>query len=164
MDTSLGKKEEMLGLLRIEFQHWEKMLNGLSESESAVRPAAERMSIKETVAHLMAWQQLSVARLEAAHSQNEPVMPVWVAGKDPDAESQEETDQLNAAIDASYRDRTWAQVYQEWRGGFLKLAALAEALPEAELLRVSHYPWLPRYALSAVLEGWHEHHREHRDP
>jgi hypothetical protein len=40
---------------------------------------------------------------------------------------------------------------------------VGEAIPEANLMEVWRYKWLPDYPMSDVLEGSYEHHREHRE-
>jgi hypothetical protein len=74
---------------------------------------------------------------------------------------EELTDPHNARIYAIYHDRPWASVYHAWREGFQRFLALAEAIPEEDLLATGRYPWLEGYALIAVLEGSYEHHEEH---
>jgi len=156
----MSDKEQTLTLLTDEFNHWQALLAPLTEAE-LITPDPSGLSIKDVVGHLRAWQQLSIARLEAARSGREPVMPDWVTGPDPDAE--EDLEQFNATIHETYRQQPWLRVHEAWRAGFLRLLQLAEELPESDLLDAKKYPWLNGYALIDILQGSYDHHTEHRE-
>ena len=154
----MNHKTQILTQLKNEFNRWEDLLAGLSPAQITARDLPANLSIKDVVAHLMAWQQISIARLEAAHHNREPVLPDWLAGSDP--ESEEEIDVFNARIHQLYYDKSWPQVYQAWRDGFSRFLALGEAIPEETLLDTQAYPWLKGYPLLAVLQGSYEHHHD----
>lgn len=148
--------QQRVAMLRAEFDQWEALLAGAGEAALTERRLPGEMSVKDVVGHLHAWQQVSLARLEAARAGDEPVMPPWAAGDDPEAD--EATDRLNARIFAAYRDRPWPEVYGAWRAGFLRLLELGAELREPEALEAGRYPWLHGYPLLAVLDGSYEHH------
>lgn len=150
------KREETLEELRDEFKRWEVLLANLSEEEITTSRLPNDWSIKDLMAHLMAWQQVTTARLEAARRDESPVLPKWLAGAGP--ESEEEPHRFNARIFEIHRERPWSQVHQEWRAGFLKVLKLGEGVPEDDLLEVGKYAWLNGYPLIAVLQGTYEHH------
>jgi hypothetical protein len=155
----MHEKQGMLALLREEFDRWESLLANLSEPQITSPELPDHWSIKDVIAHLRAWQQRSVARLEAALQHREPDYPAWPTQFDPELE--DEPHNLNAWLYAAARDQPWRQVYRDWRAGFQRLLELAEALPEQDLQTVGRYPWLEGYALIAVLQGTYEHHHEH---
>jgi hypothetical protein len=113
------------------------------------------------IAHLRAWQQRSIARLEAALHSREPDYPAWPERFDPEEEGQPHD--LNAWLYEQSRDKPWPTVYNEWRSGFLRFLALAESISEQDLLQAGKYPWLEGYALFDVLQGSYEHHQEHAE-
>jgi hypothetical protein len=152
-------KTHMLAALREEFEHWEKMLASLREEQITTAPQPGELSIKDEVAHLWAWQQRSIARLEAALNNTVPKMPEWLPEITGDGE--EDTDQINARIYATYQNRSWSEVYRQWRAGFLRLLELGAMLPEPALLDSSRYAWLGGYSLANVLLGTYDHHQEH---
>jgi len=155
-------KKQFITMLKEEFDRWEELLAGLSEEQITAPQLAGDWSIKDVLGHLRAWQQVSIARLEAAGLGKEPVFPDWVQGADPDSD---EADEFNARIHETYRDQPWSNVHQVWRDGFLKFLKLGEEIPEHDLLDTGKYPWLKGYALSAVLEGSYEHHHiDHLEP
>ena len=152
-------KTHILAALREEFDQWEWVLADLSETQITAVPNPPTLSIKDEIAHLWAWQQLSIARMEAAPHDVEPQMPQWLLNADP--ENEENTDQINARIYELYRDRSWTEVYRQWRTGFLQLLKIGEAIPESALLDASRYVWLRGYRLCDVLIGTYDHHHEH---
>ena len=159
----MNDKQQILTTLREEFNRWEELLASMSEAHITAPQLPSNLSIKDVIAHLRAWQQVSIARLEAALLNREPELPKWLAGLDP--ESEDNTDKYNDRIYQAYREQPWSSVHRDWREGFLRFLELAEAIPEKDLLETGRYPWLERYPLSAVLQGSYEHHHEdHLEP
>ena len=62
----LNEKRLILMMLEDEFNRWGELLDNLSEDEITRPRPPSTWSIKDVMAHLMAWQQVSIARLEAA--------------------------------------------------------------------------------------------------
>lgn len=142
------------------FDSWEEFLARRSEEDVTAKCPASEWSIRDVIAHLRAWQQVSIARLEAALLDREPQFPSWLGGADPFF-AEDHADEFNARIYEIHRQRSWSSVYQSWREGFLRFLELAEAIPETMLSETERFPWLRGYALSAVLHGSYEHHQEH---
>jgi hypothetical protein len=172
----MNGKAPTIAMLRKEFARLEELLAGLNQTQITTPITPSKWSIKDVVAHLRAWQQVSIARLEAAQLNKdpvsiarleaarlnkEPVLPDWLAGLDP--ESEKDLEQFNATIYETWREQPWSRIHQSWRDGFLWLLELGEGLPENALLDTEKYPWLKGYALLDVLQGSCEHHREHLD-
>ncbi|MBE0697747.1 MAG: ClbS/DfsB family four-helix bundle protein [Anaerolineaceae bacterium] len=150
-------KEHVLSALREQFERWEALLAGLSEAQvSAPLPSSE-WSIKDNLAHLWAWQQRSIARMEAALYDREPVYPAWRQGADPDVD----TERTNAWIYAACRDLPWAKMHQDWREGFLHFLEAANRITERDLLDSSKYPWMDGRPLVLSLLASYDHHQEH---
>lgn len=157
----MADKQQLLTLLREELDTWEALLAGLSEAELTAPRLPDPWSIKDDLAHLMAWQQRSIIRVEAALQNRQPAFPGWPTSADTDDDPLE----TNAWIYAQYRDQSWAQVYAAWRAGFLRLIELADAVPERDLLDPGKYAWLDGEPLAIVLEGTYEHHQiDHLEP
>lgn len=155
----MSDKDEMLAKLREEFLAWEALLAGISDEEAVEPLLPSELSVKDHLAHLRAWQQRSIARLEAVLAQGEPRLPDWPNAPDP--ETLEVLDATNAWIFETNRGRPWAVVRREWREGFARFVELAEAVPADDYAGAGRYPWLEGDALLAVLEGSFEHHDEH---
>ncbi len=153
-------KLAILATLREEYERWERLLTSLREEIITTPRLDGDRSIKDDVAHLWAWQQRTIARAEAALYDHDPQMPQWPAGLSPEAE---DVDQINAWIYETNRTRSWSSIHQDWREGFLRLLDLAELIPEADMMTVGRYHWLPEYALAFILAASGEHHQEHRE-
>jgi hypothetical protein len=153
---------EWIALLREELGEWQKVLGGMSEAEIVAPNRVDALSLKDVIAHLTAWQQITVARLEAGRDNREPVFAGWPPELDPVHET--DTDGINAWIYEKYRDQTWESVHYEWRERFLHVLELAEAMPEDVLMEMGRFAWLNGYPLVAVLRGTFYHHHEHREP
>jgi hypothetical protein len=155
-------KQHLLATLRAEFERWQALLAGLNEEQITTRALPAGLSIKDQIGHLHAWQQISIARLEAVVDEEEPTMPVWLGDLAPDAH--ENLERINTWIHVHYRDQAWPDVYGVWRWGFQRFLTLAAAIPEADLFDANRYTWLGGYAPADVLQGSYEHHVEHYEP
>lgn len=157
----MNMKEHILAALREQFDRWEELLGGLSEEQITTPQFDLDWSIKDVVAHLWGWQQTSIARMEAAGEQREPELPRWIGEASGDWE--EDADKTNARIYETFHHMTWAEVYQDWREGFLRLIELGEPIPERDLLDSDRCAWLRGYSPAFILVASYEHHQEHLD-
>lgn len=158
----MTEKAQIMATLREEFDRWEILLVGIREEQITTPHLVGEWSIKDIVAHLTAWQERSVARLEAARHNREPMYPKWPP--ELDAESEKDLDQINAWIYKIHQEEPWTDVHREWKERYLHFLELGEVIPERDLFDAARYPWLDGYQLSAVLTGSYEHHKEHREP
>jgi len=160
----LSTKQEILTELRDELEHWDALLGKLTEATITARDLPGGWAIKDVMAHLHAWQEISIARLEAGLNGGSPVYPAWLKGLDPDEE--ENLEQINGWIYAAHVEQPWPAVHREWRDGYLHLLDLGEAIPEQDLMAPNRYSWWVEGApLAAVLDGTLDHHyREHYEP
>jgi hypothetical protein len=155
-------KKQLIRMLKEVFEAWESELAKLNEEQLTTPGYVEKdRSIKDILAHLTGWQQVSVARLQAALEDKEPDYPRW--SPELDVVHETNNDAVNAWIYGAYSARSWAEVHGEWRDRFHYVLQLAEAIPEEDWFVVGKPAWLGEYKLSAVLEGSHEHHQEHLD-
>mgnify|MGYP000896954181 FL=1 len=155
-------KQQLLATLHAEYERWQDLLTGLDETQLTSRTLPADLSIKDVLGHLHAWQQISVARLQAVLEDREPVYPAWLGGLEPDVE--ENLEWINATIHAMYSEEPWPVVHEMWMMGFLHLLDLAAAIPERDLFDSERYAWLG-YAPADVLQGTYEHHHdEHYTP
>jgi len=69
-------KNHILAALREELDRWEKLLVSLSEEEITSPRFDFDWSIKDVIAHLWAWQQISNARLEGGLYDREPAFTI----------------------------------------------------------------------------------------
>lgn len=152
-------KRHILDALREELAAWEALLASKSEAQLTAARAPSGWSLKDELAHLWGWQQRTVARLEGALADHEPVFPALPDGLD--AEDEAALNQINAWLYESSRDLPWQTVYERWRATFGRVLELSDALGEHDLLDSSRFAWLREYPLVNYLIGTYEHHQEH---
>ncbi len=78
-------KSQFITALGEEFNRWEELLAGMSEEQITAPHLLSNLSIKDVIAHWRAWQQVSIARLEAALLNKEPEFPQWLGGLHPES-------------------------------------------------------------------------------
>ena len=155
-------KRELVAMHQGELEAWERLLAGLSTTQITNPLLPGVLSVKDTVAHLGAWQARTIARLEATVQGHEPRFPQWPVEVD-EEESREAVDRANAWILAANRDRPWTAVHQQWRKGFLRFLELLRAVPEPDLRPGGKLAWLAEYQPLEGYPGFLDyHHAEHR--
>lgn len=154
----MSTKQELIAMLDGEYNRWETLLEGITEEQALQPQLPAGLSVKDVMAHLWAWQQRTIARMEAALGGYPPRFPQWGEGLDPDQE--EHLEAINAWILAAYRPKSWPNVYTDWQAGFQRVIDLARQVPEEDLLEPGKYDWLAAYPLSFILEATYDHHHE----
>lgn len=113
----MDMKHHLFTALHAEFNRWEGLLTNLSEEEITTSLVPSAWTIKDMIAHLWAWQQRSIARIQAALLNREPEFPNWPTELGSDGENG--PDQVNAWIYETDRGEPWSSVHRKWREGFL---------------------------------------------
>jgi hypothetical protein len=112
----MNDKIKIITMLREEFNRWEELLHTISEEQITASNFIANMSIKDVVAHLTVWQQINIARLEAAGRNTEPEYPKRHPEFDP--ETEEELAKINAWIYENRHEQSWSDVHREWKERF----------------------------------------------
>ncbi|MEO8607595.1 MAG: ClbS/DfsB family four-helix bundle protein [Chloroflexota bacterium] len=160
----MNDKTQLISHLRGIYNRWEAFLLRQTEAQISAPNRYGHWSIKDVVAHLRAWQQVSISRLEAALDHHTPDFADWPPDFNPEPPTNADLDHINNWIYEQHRDQSWLDVHAAWRAGFLHFLDLAQAIPEKMLFEVGRFPWLDEYPLAAVLEGSGVHHEEHLEP
>ena len=155
----MNMKEHILAALQEQFERWEKLLAELSEEQITTPRFDFDWSIKDVMAHLWAWQQISISRLEAGLHKREPDYPSWIVSVVENWE--EDADQVNALTFENNHDKSWSEIHEAWKSGFLHFLELGNKISERNLLDGDRYPWLKGYSLAAILIASYDHHQEH---
>ena len=155
----MNMKEHILTALREQFESWNELLASLSEEQITAPHFDFDWSIKDVLAHLWAWQQISSARVEGGVLDQKPEYPKWILNLGEDWE--EDADRVNALTFENNHAKPWSEVYENWRSGFLRFLELGNKISERELLDGDRYPWLNGYSLAFILIASYEHHQEH---
>jgi len=155
-------KIQLIALHTDELAAWDKLLAGLTRAQRTEPSLPEGLSVKDTLAHLAAWQLRTIARLEGALEGHPPRFPVWqVEPEEP--ETRESVDRVNAWILASNRNRSWEEVHANWHKGYERFLELVRALPEEDLQSGGQLEWLTVYEPLIGYPGFYDfHHDEHR--
>jgi hypothetical protein len=155
----MNMKNHILTALREQFVHWEELLASLGDEQITAANFDHDWSIKDVMTHLWGWQQISVARMNAAALEREPEFPKWLT--DLPGNWDENANQTNAWMYKNFHNRSWAETHQNWREGFMRLLDLGEVISERDLLDGDRYLWLKGYSLAFILVATYEHHQEH---
>jgi len=155
----MNMKEHILAALREQFYSWEELLVSLSEEQITTPHFDLDWSIKDVIAHLWGWQQISIARMEGGTFDREPEFPKWVM--DLHGVWEESADKTNARIYKINHEKPWTEIRQNWRAGFLRFIDLGNKISEKDLLDGDRYPWLKGYSLAFILVASYDHHQEH---
>ncbi len=151
----MSGKNAIIRQLEDEYRLWLGMLEPMS-TEQAEEVQFEALSLKDKIAHLWAWQQRTIEKLQAAMEDREPEFPEWPAGLDPDRE--EDLEPVNSWIYDSLKDKSWDEVLTDWENGFQIVIDLAGQIPEDALLEKGRFAWLGDGRLYDVLYGTYDHH------
>lgn len=158
-EKPMSMKEHILAALREQFENWKKLLSRISDEQLTTSAFDLDWSIKDVMAHLWAWQQISIARLEAGLQDRQPEFPRWITES---VEHWEEAaDKVNALTFGRYHNKPWPEIYDAWRSGFLHLLETGDQISERDLLDGSRFSWLNGYSLALILIASYDHHQEH---
>lgn len=155
----MNMKGHILAALREQFEKWETLLRSLNEEQLTTPEFDLDWSIKDVVAHLWAWQQISTARLEAGVNDTQPAYPRWIV--DSVEKWEEDANQVNAVTFARCHNKPWSEIHDTWRSGFVQLLETGDKVPERDLLDGSRFSWLNGYSLAFVPIASYDHHQEH---
>ena len=155
----MNMKDHILAALREQFDRWQELLARLTE-EQIIAPRFDfDWSIKDVIAHLWAWQQISIARMEGSINEQEPAYPKWIV--DIIENWEDDADRVNALTFETQHSKPWSEIYGNWRSGFLRFLNLGNAISEKNLLDGDKYRWLNGYSLAFILVASYDHHQEH---
>jgi hypothetical protein len=155
----MNMKDHILTALKEQFDRWEELLASLSEQQLTAPHFDYDWSIKDVMAHLWGWQQISIARMEGGLQDREPEFSQWVVELNNVWE--EDANQTNARIYEINHERPWSEIHQNWRDGFFRFLELGNNISERNLLDGDRYLWLNGYSLAFILISSYDHHQEH---
>lgn len=144
-------KPELLRRIREERRALEKILARLTHPQMLLPGVDGEWSVKDVLAHLSAWERR---------------MLTWTAsllrGHSPDAPEPQDVERINAEIQAEVRDKSLAEVLEEFRESYRAVLALVEGLTEAQLQTEYRDAW-PRGPLwLGVAANTSDHYQQHR--
>jgi len=134
----------VLEKIEAEKAQWEELLSEVDGHRVDEPGVVGDWTFKDVVAHISAWRQRSLDRLEAASRSESSPAPRWPIALDTD-------DEVNAWIYEANRDRSANDVLRESRELFDRLRDIVQAFPESELSEPTRFEWMDGQALGAAI-------------
>lgn len=144
-------KSQLLEKIRTRHAAFEQLLAPLSESQMTTPGVNGLWSIKDSIAHLNAWQGVALNRLRAAASGKEPTVPQYFT-----------IDDLNERFYQENKARSLPDVMADYRRTHQEIVEAVEALSEDDLNNPHRYSWWEGEPLWPNIAGnTYEHIDEH---
>ena len=154
-----ASKTAVLEKIEAEKAQWEALLAEVGEQRMDQPGVAGAWTFKDVVAHLSAWRQRSLDRLEASSRSESSPAPPWPIAL-------ETVDEINEWIYEANRDRSLNDVLTESRELFDRMGAIVQAFPEEDLSEPARFEWMDGQAIGpAILDGsYFDHLHEKHEP
>lgn len=139
-------KAELINDIKIERRRLERNLDGLTELNMTQPGAVGEWSVKDVLAHLVAWEQLFLDWYESGLQGRIPeIAPVGMSGKAIDA--------LNQKIFVEYRECSLNEIKAEFHDSHQQVLAVVHAIPEEDIFTTGRYAWTGKLALVDYIAG-----------
>jgi hypothetical protein len=142
--TKQKSKAELSRDIQVERRQLEKTIAGLAKEDMLQPGVVEEWSVKDVLAHLVAWEQLYLS---------------WYAcgleGKIPDFRPAEinkkSMDALNLQIYTQYRETPMEDVLSNFGKSYQQIQTVVSTVTDEELFTPGRYPWTGRWTLADFL-------------
>ncbi|HJT55306.1 MAG TPA: ClbS/DfsB family four-helix bundle protein [Ktedonobacteraceae bacterium] len=115
-------------------------------------------SIKDILAHLTAWQDYLLIRLQAAARNEAPPVQAVLGAEDEDSA----TDKINAHFYEENKFRPLGKVMADFRSTYEQVVEAVQALSDEDLFEPKRFAWMKNYPLWELVAGnTYEHYQEH---
>jgi hypothetical protein len=139
-------KVDLLKDIQTERRQLEKMLSTLAEEDMLQPGVVGEWSVKDILAHLVAWEQLFLGWYAAG-----------VQGKIPETQpvemSKSKIDALNQTIYAQYCRHSLADVLVIFHSSYQGIQTALQAITEEEMLTPGRYAWTGKWLLVDFIAG-----------
>jgi hypothetical protein len=154
--SDVRTKQELRDATRASREALLNAMAGLTDEDLAAPGVTGDWSIKDSLAHISAWERMFIGWIDALMAGRRPDRPA-------DA-TQEWVNETNARIFDEHRGRGLDAVRQESQASHDALLALIDRLSEDELFDPQHFGWARGNALAPWLRGnADQHYGEHRE-
>lgn len=154
--SEIPSKSEILAAIKLEWAALEQVLNRLNEAQLLTSGVTGPWSVKDILAHIVAWEKVMLDRMEGVLS-GQPL-------KYPPIRNNEDVDNFNHNAYLENREHPLSAVQLEFLTVYQGFLTVYEALEEAALTRPVPWDWA-----SDDLRLWHiviantsDHYQEHR--
>ncbi|NTU62613.1 MAG: ClbS/DfsB family four-helix bundle protein [Chloroflexi bacterium] len=139
-------KAQLLSVMQQEHDALEESLESLTPDQLTHVSKTAKWSIKDVLAHLLAWEQMCLGWYKAGLRGDVPPLPAagynWA-----------QLPALNRAIFERYHDRPLAEVLKQYRALYRQTLKTVQGIDEADLFTPGRYRWTGKNALAAYFVG-----------
>lgn len=137
-------KDELIDTLEDEREKFLELLEGFTEAQMQTPGVVGEWSMKDLLAHLVAWEGELVRLLWQTRQGEEPSSAQF---------GSEGVDAYNARIFAETKERSLERVMSDYAAVGKQLVRRIEAFSDAELNQVGLFPWLGKRSLWEWIES-----------
>lgn len=141
-------KADLLARMREAHADFYAMLERIPEERTNEIAIYDNWTIKDLIAHLGWWYQSAAERIAAARRGDAPTVYT-------------DYDEVNAQVQAQYRDMPLTEVRAMEAKGFAALEAIVETADEDELFDEDRYPKARRSVASYIIGNTYGHYEDH---
>ena len=142
-------KAETLNRIEAARQHWQSLVDEVGEDHMEEPGAMGDWSFKDLAAHLAAWREWSVVRIQAGPGNTaSPIWPEELTRPDPNDPDETDWDPINAWLREKDATRPVKDVLADADASFDRLSAAVNALSEEDVTTPGRFSWLGDHALS----------------
>lgn len=153
----LTTKPHLLEEIHRERAELEAALARISPDRRSHPLQADGWSIKDILAHIVAWEQVMLRWLQASLAGETPADPAPGLTDD-------DVERLNSAFFRANRDRALVEVEDEFQRSYAEVIEALEAAPEPVLMQPGYFTWTEEWPLATVVAtNTSDHYREHRE-
>jgi len=139
-------KEQLLKDIRTERRRLEKNLFILSQDDMIQPNVTGNWSVKDILAHLIAWEKLFLEWYSAGKEGVDPdTTPVGM--------SKNKIDAINQQIYENNKERSLHQILSEFQTSFQRILSVIEAIPEDDLFVRGRFSWTSSLTLADYVAG-----------
>lgn len=154
--TAPTTKQELLEVTRSSRAALDAEITQLTDAQMLERGVTGDWSVKDSLAHISAWERMFIGWIDALMRGQRPNRPEIIG--------EAWTDSTNARLYDETRDKSLADVRAESQASYEAMLALIERLSEDELFDPQHFPWARGREIAPWVRGnADEHYDEHRE-
>jgi hypothetical protein len=139
-------KAQLLKDIQTERRRLEKNISALSEEDMTRPGVTGSWSVKDILAHLVAWEQLFIdwyqTGLQGDASATAPV-----------GMSKNAIDDINQRIYEQNKSRTLDDVLAEFRSSYQRIVTIIEGIPEEDMFARCRFSWTGKYTIADYITG-----------
>jgi hypothetical protein len=139
-------KVQLLEDARRERAALEKLLEKLTPEEMAHAAAPGEWPAKDVLAHLIEWEQMVLGWIETGLRGKTPAIPA-------EGYKWNQLPALNRHIYEKHRDRSLAEILEQFQSSYRQIMAAIEGYSEEALFTRGYYPWAGNNALAAYFKS-----------